>query len=183
MIHPPATRPFSPMRPLFLRSLLLCALFVAAASAAHGQRFNRVEDTKSNVDAYFYHVQPGAATVQVYVLGTVQAPGFYEVSDGTHLGQLLALSGGPTLNARRESSDRKVTIKLYRPAGYGERPLFEALLDEAVTRPSTYPVLRDGDVLVVEIVEKERFNWRDAFSIIGGVSALALAVERIVRLR
>lgn len=169
---------------MFSRSLrLLCHgafLVLLLAPAARGQSFNRVEDTRSNVDAYHYHVLPGAATVQVYVMGTVESPGLFEVSEGTHLGQLLALAGGPMLDPRRRSAQRDVTIRLFRPAGYGEQPLYEARFDRAVGRPDQYPVLRDGDVLTVEVVEKERFSWRDMFTVVGSISALALAVESIV---
>lgn len=182
----PVAHPSFPPAPMLTRPLLtliLAALLVLlAAPAAFGQRFNRVEETKSNVGAYFYHVVPGAATVQVYVMGTIQSPGLYEVSDGTHLGQLLALAGGPTLGPQSRATDRDVTVRLFRPGGgYGERPLYEARLDEALARPEAYPTLRDGDVMTVEITEKDRFGWRDMFTVVGAVSALALAVESVVQ--
>jgi hypothetical protein len=171
----------SPRLPFLVAVTVLGAVVVlSAARPAYGQRFNRIEDTHSNVDAYFYHVQQGAASVQVYVMGTVQAPGLYEVSEGTHLGQLLALSGGPQLSPQRRASDRQVTIRLFRPTGYGERPLYEERLDRAVAHPAAYPALRDGDVMTVEVLEKDKFSWRDIFTVVGAVSALALAVENVV---
>jgi hypothetical protein len=165
------------------RLLVLTTLaFLAAAPAVRAQSFSRVEETRSNSTSYYFYVQPGAATVQVYVMGTVRSPGVYEVTEGTDLGKLLALSGGPLLDQRQRTTDREVTIRLFRPRQYGERPLYEAVMDRAVSRPENYPVLQDGDVLTVEIVERQRFGWRDAFTILGGVAAIAFAVESVVQI-
>ena len=160
-------------------ALVLLALMIPAARA---QVFNRVEETTSNSTAYYFHVQPGSATIETYVIGTVGSPGLYVVGDGTDLGQLLALAGGPNMDVRERNSRRTVEIKLFRPLAYSDRPVYAANLQHAVVQQEPYPILRNGDILTVEIVEHRRFNWRDAFTVIGGVSALAIAVERAVTL-
>lgn len=164
------------------RAALAFALLAFTLSAAQAQVFNRVEETTSNSTAYYFHVQPGSATIETYVIGTVGAPGLYIVGDGTDLGQLLALAGGPNLDARERNSRRTVEIKLFRPLAYSDRPVYSAELQHAVVQQEPYPILRNGDILTVEIVEHRRFNWRDAFTVIGGVSALAIAIERAVTL-
>lgn len=164
-----------------LPALLLASLGTLAAQA-QTQGFNRVDATRSNINAYYYYVQPGMATVQVHVLGTVRAPGLYVLNQGTHLGDLLALSGGPVVDVRQADARRKITIRLFRAAAYGDEPIYESTLDDAVSRRETYPVLQEGDVLTVEVVEKRRFGWRDALSIVGGVSALAVALDRFLSL-
>jgi protein involved in polysaccharide export with SLBB domain len=162
------------------RTLIVLFLLFATSAPAMGQRFSRVEDIRSNISAYYFYVEAGTATIQVYVLGTVRHPGLYELTDGTDLGRLLALSGGPVLDVRQRSSRREVTLRLFRPGSYRSEPLYESRLDDAVTRPEAYPVLREGDVITIEVVEKQRLNWRDAFTVLGGVSALAIAVRQII---
>ena len=161
-----------------LRSLLLSLALMAMAPGATAQVFNRVEETTSNSTSYYYYVQPGSATIETYVMGTVRSPGLYIVEEGTDLGQLLALSGGPILDVLDQTRRRKVTIRLFRPLAYSDRPIYEIELDRAVVQREPYPILRNGDVLTVEIVEARRFDWRDMLTIVGGLSALAIAVER-----
>lgn len=161
---------------------LALALLGFTLPAAHAQVFNRVEETNSNSTAYYFHVEPGSATIETYVMGTVGAPGLYIVADGTDLGQLLALSGGPTLNVRDRNSRRTVQIRLYRPLAYSDRPVYASDLDRAVVQQEPYPILRNGDILTVEVVEHRRFSWRDAFTVVGGISAVAVALDRAIAL-
>ena len=76
MIPPVLTRP---------RSLLLACAFLVGGSLvldAAAQEFGRLEKMKERTNvAYFYFAEPGAATVQVQVQGTVPRPGIYEVPD------------------------------------------------------------------------------------------------------
>jgi protein involved in polysaccharide export with SLBB domain len=158
------------------RSLLLGLVLLATDAAA--QEFSRVEETTSNSTSYYYYVQPGSATIETYVMGTVRSPGLYIVQDGTDLGQLLALSGGPILDVLDQTRRRQVTIRLFRPLAYSDRPIYEIELGRAVVQREPYPILRNGDILTVEIVEARRFDWRDLLTVVGGLSALAIAVER-----
>lgn len=162
------------------KPVMLITLSVFCAGTALAQGLGRVEETTSNIPSYFYYVLPGAPTVQVDVLGTVRAPGLYELTEGTDVGQLLALSGGPVLMVRQRASSREVTIKLFRPAANGGAPIYEAVFEQAVGDPETSPVLRDGDVLTVEVTERARFTWRDISSIVGTIGVLALALERLL---
>jgi len=160
--------------------LFTCLYLVAPTQAQH---FNRIEDTISNIGSYYFYTQPGIATIQVYVLGTVQSPGLYEISDGTDLGQLLALSGGPVLQARY-SNDRQTTIiRLFRPGSFTAEPIYETVLDRAITKQENYPILREGDVLTVEVIQKRRFNWRDSISILGSLASVGIILERIISSR
>lgn len=166
------------MNDRFNRTALALMIVGLIVPSAYAQVFSRVEETSSNSTAYFYHVQPGTATVETYVMGTVGAPGLYVIEEGTDLGQLLALAGGPALDPLHRDSRRNIEIRLFRQLSDG--PVYAADLGRVVTRPEPYPTLQDGDVLTVEITEMRRFNWRDAFTVIGGLSALAVAIERAV---
>jgi len=153
-------------------------------SLAPAQSIGRVEQTETNIGAYHKYVVPGVPTVLVQVLGTVRAPGLYELRADTDLGKLLALSGGPVLGPREESKKRRVIIKLFRPnsnSAVGAVPLYEAVLDEAVATPGHYPPLQDGDVLIVEVVERSGFKIVNVLRIANVIALIALATERVSR--
>ncbi len=169
-ITPPRSRSFA-----LLVVLLLAAAPAFAQSAQPTQRFDEV---RTNSGSYFFHVKPGEATMKVQVLGAVRAPGLYELGRGTSVSTLLALSGGPLLDVRQRNNKRTVTLRLWR-SGHTQ-PYYETILEQAVARPETSPAMQEGDVLMVEIEEKQKFGWRDAFTIVGGVGALAFAIESIV---
>ncbi|MEF8797624.1 MAG: SLBB domain-containing protein [Salinivenus sp.] len=161
----------------------LCLLLLAGATAtapAFGQAFGRVEETKSNV-AYFYHARPGEATVQISVWGTVPRPGIYEIPDTTDLDKLLTMAGGAPLEAQTEGrEDATITVRVYRPEQDGRSQLFEAPLERMLQGNTSYPALRDNDIVVVETVRpKQPFGWRDVLSIASSLGSLTLLALRI----
>ncbi len=165
-----------------LAALCLAAVIAAAglAGAAHAQRFERIEDINTNVNSYYYFVRPGEATMEISVWGTVESPGAYQIGTEYDLGMVLSLAGGPEFGVRQERSERRVTLELYRGQAGTRSLVYEASLNQAVSAPERYPSLQDGDVLIVETLERDRFSWRDALTIVAGVATLTLAVERIV---
>jgi hypothetical protein len=154
---------------------LLC---LPSIQTAFAQNFGLVEETRSNIQSYYFHVLPGEATVQVQVLGTVRSPGLYVIGVGTDLGQLLALSGGPVISPREGSVSREIFVRLFRPRGGSRNLLYEGEFDRVVNTMDPLPVLEDGDVMTIEVIEKKGFVWRDILAVIGAVAAVALAVER-----
>lgn len=161
---------------------LLFALLTTTVVAQAPSAFGRVDQTSSNADTYFYFTQPGAATMQIQVLGTVRTPGLYEVSEGTTMGQLLALSGGPPLSPRSRHTQVEATVRLYRPNPAGSALLYEGALEQGISDPNRYPTLQDNDVITVEVTQHQPFDWRDASRIVSTVAVLALAIERFSRI-
>ncbi len=166
-------------------SMLLLVIGLISAltpPAATAQAFWRVEETKTNAgNYYYYYVNPGTATIRVQMLGAVRLPGLYEVSEDTDLGQLVALSGGPPMGVHPTGSELKVAMRVYRRTPSGEATIFEQSLDRTLSNPNAYPVLMDGDVIVMDVTQHQRFGWRDATRVISAVGVIALAVERFIR--
>lgn len=131
-----------------------------------------------------YHVfaRPGQNTVQVMVLGSGIQTGLYEIGEGTDLAQLVALSRYQP-GVRRARDERTVTIRLYRDDARGQRRLvYDSSLDRLVAAQTSYPTLQAGDILRVEIVDRERFSWRDGLQIFTAAAAVALTIERLSRI-
>lgn len=155
--------------------VLLSSTFVGLAAA---QSVGRYEQTESNAGPYYYYVVPGSRTIQVSVIGAVQSPGLYEVNDGTSLGQLIALTGGPQMGARAQRTRRNVTVRLFRPNGPAAEPIYDSVVEEGSIYTTEYPPLREGDILRVDVVERARFNWRDALQIVTAAASTYLIVDR-----
>ena len=165
----------------------LCVSCLLSSSPTQAQQFGRIDDTQSNV-AYFYHAQPGEATVQVSVWGTIPRPGIYEVPDSTDLDKLLTMAGGAPVGARQENRDpATIMVRVYRPGenaaaeADSERTLlFESNLNKMLNGMASYPTFRDDDIVVVETIRpRQRFTWRDAISVLSSVGTLTLLTLRI----
>lgn len=141
-------------------------------------RLGRAELTEAPTGTYHRYYLPGEATVLVHVEGAVQQPGLYEVSVGTDLGRVLALSGGPRYEARERNRRREVEVRLFRPNA-GPEAIYATTLEDTATNPAVYPPLCEGDTMLIDVVESKRFGWQEAATIAGGLSALALLVQAL----
>lgn len=113
----------------------------------------------------------------VYVWGAVRNPGFFEVGPDVDAVRLLALAGGPQGDgARAEDVATDATVAVIRP---GAGVIYEASLERFVIG-TDLPALADGDALQVEVVQRNRFTFRDGLTIVGSVAAVVLAALRIV---
>jgi hypothetical protein len=115
------------------------------------------------------------------MVGSGIQTGLYELGEGTDLEQLVALAGfnpGPSQARNR----RSITIQLYRQNDQEQRQLVhESSLQALVTAENPAPVLQLGDVVRVEVVNRERFSWRDGLRIVTAAASLALVIERLAR--
>ncbi len=165
------------------RLLILAALAAATPTGAHAQdvsegRLGRAELTESTSNTYYRYYVPGEATVQVSVVGAVVQPGLYEVGLGTDLGRVLALAGGPRYEARESGRRRRVEVRLFRPDA-GPEPIYATTLQDTATNPAAYPALREGDTLLIDVVERRAFGWQDAATVVGGLTAVALLIQAL----
>lgn len=158
-----------------LGGIALTLLFVVPM--AHAQSYGRIEETNTNVESYFYFAEPGEGTIAVKVLGTVRNPGLYRLGDGLHLDQLLALTGGPVLGVRQKERDRETTVRLFRRQQLIYEREFE---DDIAAQLETYPSLKDGDIMTIEVVEDRQFEWRDALTIVSAAGTVAFAIAQFV---
>lgn len=159
------------------RLLLLITLFLPLALPATAQDFGRAENIESTSGTYFKHLLRGQASIQVSAVGALRQPGLYELGSNADLRQLLVLAGGPELAPQNARNSRTVNVQLLRMGL--PTPVFEADLATAMAGRGASMPLREGDVLIVEVIERERFNWRDAFTVLGGLSAVAFMIQVI----
>lgn len=176
----------APVRSCIFASLLLAVgIWVGLGPTARAQEFGRLQEMKERTNvAYFYFAEPGEATVQVQVWGTVPRPGIYEVPDSTTLNKLLTMAGGAAIGPRPESQKRpEITVQVYRPKASGRALLLQAPIEQILSGEKHFRQFQDNDVLLVETVQQERFTWRDVLSLFSTVVSLTLLVVRILDIR
>ena len=161
------------------KAFLIFALGLGLVVQTQAQSFDRIDKTRTNT-AFFFFAQPGDATIQISLWGSVRAPGIYEVPVGTNLDKLLTMAGGPPPDIRESGTRREVIIRLFREQGAGRTMIYEASLDRMLVETEAYPVLQDYDVLTLETIVHRGFGWRDALSVIISVGTLILIVERLI---
>ena len=113
----------------------------------------------------------------VYVWGAVRNPGFFEVGPDVDAVRLLALAGGPQGDgARAQDVVTDATVAVIRP---GAGVVYQASL-EAFVIGTDVPDLADGDALQVEVVQRNRFTFRDGLSVVGSLAGVASVVLTVV---
>ena len=136
--------------------------------------------------ANYVFTQRGDLPIHVSVWGSARLPGRYEIPEGTNLGQLLSLAGGPGFDTRgfiigidtRERQRRGQTyIRVSRSSGDNTAVVLESRIDNLLEEEFRHFKLEDGDVIMVDMVQ--RFNVWDAVMIISSSASLILLLDRI----
>jgi hypothetical protein len=138
--------------------------------------------------ANYVFTQRGDLPIYVSVWGAVRFGGRYEIPDGTDLGQLLSLAGGPGADVRgfivgvdfygRQSQGRgKTHIRVSRNMGGMNEVVLESRIDGLLRDDLRNFPLRDGDVIMIDQVQ--RFNIWDAMSIVSISASILLLLDRI----
>ncbi len=160
---------------VLLAALSGVAVFATEAIAQIGT--NRIVSTSSvqNTTSNYYFAKPNELTFTVDVIGMVQRPGRYEISNTINLVNLLALAGGGTSDAsindvrvtRVSESEGRVRLKILRMD----------LEDLSKVDPSEL-TLQPGDV--IQIQKSGWASFRDAFTVVVGTALITSAVAQVI---
>lgn len=116
--------------------------------------------------------RPGYPRVTVYLWGNADS-GVWTVEEGTDLLEFLSVAARGDFNQSAETR-KKNLLRVYRRGQVDEKPIFETELDKIFARQIEYPELQDGDVYVVESIQKRRFfyKFRQVSQVTGAVASL-----------
>jgi hypothetical protein len=131
--------------------------------------------TLSQASSNYYYARANELTIIVNVIGFVQRPGRYEISNSIDLINLLALAGGGTPDA--SMNDVKIT-RLVEVDGRVRMKESRINLEEMARLTSPDLVLRHGDIIQVE-----RSGWasfRDNFNVIVSGVLVTTAVASVI---
>jgi len=124
----------------FILGLSTLLFFQTQTLCVKAQEFGRIGTYTITNTSYHAFARPGEATIQVLVLGSVNA-GIYEVGVGTDLGELLALTG-TAIPERTKGEKRTLTIRLYREVDGIRNLIYEAPIQQMLNEPKNYPDLQ-----------------------------------------
>ena len=163
---------------LIRRALLLLALYASTLPAsASAQVFGRLDNLEARGATYVY-ARPGEPTIRVSVLGTVGAPGLYEVNPSFDMATLLAFAGGIPVPVASDNVEHRTTVRLVR--GETRSVVFEGDWSAALEAPSVG--LEDGDQLVVRQEQRRVYGWRDNLALVSVGASLITVTLQIVNL-
>lgn len=124
--------------------------------------------------------RPGYPRVRIYLWGNAQS-GVWTVEEGTDLLEFLSASATGNFNQSTETRVRNI-LKVYRRGQVGEKPAFEMDVREIFARQRAYPTLQNGDVLVVESIQRRRFfTFRNISRVTGTIASVASLIFLITK--
>jgi len=166
--------------------LMFIVTLVATAQEIPDRIFDQTPGLAGRGMANYVFTRRGDLPIHVSVWGAARLPGRYEIPEGTDLGQLLSLAGGPGYDTRgviigidqQERQRRGRTfIRVSRSSGGSTRVVLESRIDNLLYDDIRNFQLRDGDVIMVDMVQ--RFNLWDAVMIISSSASMILLLDRI----
>ena len=152
---------------------LLVALAVAPAAQPVPQGFG--DDVIRSGVAYFTFVEPGAPSVEVYVLGAGTRNGVYRLQENVSLTEALALAGG---TAQTDSTVRAIStsfVRVLRRQGVARQVIYQATAERYLREPELHPDLQTGDVIETQVTYEEvpePFTFRDGLELAGRIASL-----------
>lgn len=160
-------------------ALCMCMLVSGFAPDANGQELKRFDNLISQGASHTIFARQGEATIQILVLGSVAAPGVYEVGVSVEMDQLLALAGGTPLTTT-DGSESEITIRLFREEASLRELIYEASLEQMLAEPGLYPPLNDGDVFTVETIVSagQRLNVLDIVNVLASITSIIVIFLR-----
>lgn len=174
---------YQPLRALCALLALACvAPTEAAAQTPPAPGVGYVGEVPTNSPNHYFYADAGEIPTRVSVWGTVRAPGTYYVREGVDLAELLSLAGGPLAAPRAATTEREVTIRVYRLDGDERVLAYEERLVDMIAEPGAYPALQNEDVVEVETIEARQWTLRDTVTVIGAVATSVIAIDRLISL-
>lgn len=126
--------------------------------------------------------RPGMPTNEVWVWGEVSQPGIWRVERGADLVQFLSHLRVPGLLQQQAQTRSRFTLKIYRGPGQSRELIYEKRLDELLEEGDDYPELQDGDILAVELRQRQS-RLRIFQLVVSTVSSAASLTLLFLRLR
>lgn len=154
--------------------VVLC--FAATLSYAQAERGTLLSPTLvASSTTNYYFAKPNELTITVDIMGFVQRPGRYEISNTVNLVNLLALAGGPTADGSIDD------VKITRIAESDSMQVIDVLrldLEDLSKIKLSSLALSQGDV-----VQIDRTGWsvfRDGFGLVVSAAIITGAVAQII---
>ncbi len=126
--------------------------------------------------------RPGRPTITVYVWGAVGQPGIWRINPGTTLIELLSAAGIPGIVTEQRRTRLTTIVRIWRGEQVQRNLVYEAQLQDLLTEEQeTYPTLRNGDILEIEVDEDRKITFRTVIEYLSAAASLTLLALRLLR--
>ena len=162
----PLSTPETMMQRILVVSFIL--LFAGVPTSAQGIAEAAMENL---------YARPGHPTMVIYVLGDVEITGRWRVEREVQLLDLLAVARPSVVMTEGSQTVEDVRVKVFREADQGRRLAFDEPMESLLTSVHASLVLAEGDVVVVDLIEKQvstTVGFREILAIATSVASLVL---------
>jgi hypothetical protein len=177
-----------PLKLYLLVTLLFTSTLYTTAQEVPERIYDQTPGLAGRGMANYVFTRRGDLPIYVSVWGTARLPGRYEVPEGTDLGQLLSLAGGPGIDFRgfsigvdyvgRQQQQRgKTHIRVSRSIGGKNYIVLDQRIDMLLVDDIRNFQLQDADVIMIDTVS--HFSIWDAMSMISITASVFLLLDRI----
>lgn len=152
-----------------------CYLLLFASLFVLSHAFTQVRQEGTLSASNYYFARPNELTIIVNVMGFVQRPGRYEISNTIDLINLMALAGGATADGAM--NDVKITRVTETEGRIRMREIHLNLED--ISRL----IYNDLRLQPGDIIQVDRTGWssfRDTFTVVVGAAIITGAVAQVV---
>ncbi len=125
--------------------------------------------------ANYYYAKPNELTIIVNIIGFVQRPGRYEISNTIDLPNLIALAGGPTADG---ALDDIQIIRMVKTDTKLERRELMVDLEKLTKVRAEDLLLQPGDMIHVNRTAWSAF--RDGFGVVVSAAIITTAVAQVI---
>jgi SLBB domain len=167
------------MKNIFIAILILLSL--SAFAQDKNEKIGIPEELKIGSN-YFNYGDKNKVNIDVFVWGSIRAPGKYLVPQGTTLMELLSLCGGPDKESKLE--DIRIVRLKNDTLGVKEDKVMtfdynEFLWEKQITKPGKInPVLYPGDMIMIP--NSPKFNFRDNLYLILGITTTLVSIATLI---
>jgi protein involved in polysaccharide export with SLBB domain len=155
-------------------TLLICIPSLNAEAQISQSSMLSATSTERSASNYYF-AKPNELTIIVNVVGYVQRPGRYEISNSIDLINLMALAGGATPDGALND------VKITRMSTVDERIRMRELhmnLEEVATLLPAELRLYPGDI--IQVGKSGWASFRDSFSVVVSAAIIVTAVSQVI---
>lgn len=164
---------------------ILITLLILLSLSAYAQDKNEkigIPDELKIGSNYYNYGDKNKVNIDVFVWGSIRAPGKYLIPQGTTLMELISLCGGPSNDSKLE--DLRIIRLKNDTLGVKEDKVMtfdynEFLWEKQVTKPGKInPVLYPGDMVMIP--NSPKFNFRDNLYLILGITTTLVSITTLI---
>lgn len=122
------------------------------------------------------YARPGRPTINVFVWGSVGAPGIWRVEPEVDLVELLSVVRVPGVGIDEAGVHEQTRLQIFREQGGRRVEVYSEEVEYLLSVARAYPTLQEGDILEVTTRRRTKVNVLMVSQVVGTLSSLVVLV-------